>query len=83
MKKATLATLKSFDGMTDCVERCDTGYSAAKPTHTSAENTLGIAGVWLVGSSRDRITRFEDDTLVGINVYNCCGSFSVAVKKEA
>lgn len=45
------------------------------------ENTLGYVGIWLVGSSRDYFNHYEDTTHIGIEVYNCCGSFTVAIPK--
>lgn len=49
----------------------------------NSENTLGYQGIWLVGSSRDHFSPYEDENFTGFEVYNCCGSFVVAVKKEA
>lgn len=75
----------SFDGMTDCVQQCE------KPTPRKAEyiadafygeHTLGISGVWLVGSSRDYFQPFEDELFKGISVSNCCGSFSIGIIKR-
>lgn len=96
-KKITLATLKSFvkknseglfinvrssfDGMTDCVQSVGNCFTPASKTEGNLAYTLGIKGAWLVGSSRDYFTHFEDDTFVGIDVYNCCGRFILAVKK--
>lgn len=45
------------------------------------QNTLGYRGIWLVNHSRDSFNAFEDDLFEGIEVYNCCGSFVVAIKK--
>jgi len=95
-KKATMATIKSFvkknrqallidtessfDGMQDGVRACeDRGFTPAlEGPHP--ENTLGIQGAWFVGSSRDYLTPFCKDGLEGYRVYNCCGSFSLAIK---
>jgi hypothetical protein len=44
------------------------------------ENTLGYDGVWLVNGSRNNFAEFADNGFRGIEVYNCCGSFVVAVK---
>lgn len=44
------------------------------------DNNLGIQGVWLVNGSRDSFTAYDDGVFQGIHVYNCCGSFVVAVK---
>ena len=46
------------------------------------ENTLGYKGVWLVGSSRDYFTAFDNGEFEGIEVYNCCGGFVVAIPKR-
>lgn len=99
MKKITLSTVKSFvnknrqnlfisiesdfNGMTDCVEACKSGFKLAKEDSTewSKTQTLGIVGAWFVGGSRDYFRTFEDDKFIGINVYNCCGSFNLAIAK--
>jgi hypothetical protein len=74
--------LKSrFDGMTDCVESVNGGFEKAKTTQEHIEYTLGIAGAWFVGSSRDYFSQYEDSTMTGIIVSNSCGSFILAVQK--
>lgn len=73
-----------FDGMVDCVmpSRDATFTPAVSDDRDYAfENTLGIRGLWLVGQSRDGFQPFEDDQLVGIKYYNCCGSGVIAIKK--
>ena len=93
MKKATLATLKSFiknnrpnlhvsvtsafDGMYDC---CMPGAKRFVPATDSDgyKNTLGINGVWVVFGG-DCVKPFEQDGFTGFEVYNCCGSFKVAI----
>ena len=96
-KKITLATIKSFvrkndgnlhinvesnfDGMVDCVMPVNGGYTKAEPTGHNLRHTLGILGAWFVGQSRDYFTAWEDETMTGYNVYNCCGSFVLAVEK--
>ena len=98
MKKITRATLKSFvkknksnlllkvnssfSGMTDCVESVEDSFSPATEDKRNTENTLGMNGVWLVGDSRDYFTAYDDGVYTGIECYNCCGSFILAVKKE-
>lgn len=85
----------SFDGMVDGVR--STGCNEFSPIvardywcheenryvecSQDCTNTLGIRGVWLVGGSRNSCTRFENDRYEGYRVYNCCGSWSVAVAK--
>lgn len=95
-KKITLATLKSFvrknsgklhinvksafDGMTDCCESQQGGFQPAQPTERNVSNTLGILGAWIVRGSRDYFHTYNDGTFKGIEVYNCCGKFILAVK---
>lgn len=79
-----------FNGMTDGVESCnDQGFTpvAAPSTEGKAfknlgrDNTLGIAGAWFVFGSRDSFSAYDDGKFSGIKVYNCCGSFVLAVAK--
>ena len=71
----------------DCDDRCDfaepggrSSLRAAMPANFTTDNNLGVGGVWLVGQSRDRVQAFESDGLRGFYVYNCCGSWTVAVR---
>lgn len=96
MKRITKATFKSFvkknranlyikvkssfDGMTDCVEQLNGGYEPAVNATYVHENNLGIKGVWLVNGSRDYFREVSENGFTGIEVYNCCGTFVVAVK---
>ncbi len=77
--KVYIATKSHFDGSVDGVMPCgDKSFTLAQPgTH---ENELGIHGAWFVFGSRDWITPFEKDGMRGFEVYNCCGSFELAVK---
>jgi len=70
----------SFDGMTDgVVFTSDRGFYPVQDAEYAHENNMNIAGVWFVFGSRDYITPFEKDGLRGFDIYNCCGSFSLAV----
>lgn len=72
----------SFDGMVDgCSSTGQRNFVKAETTERNIENTVGINGVWLVGSSRDYFTPFENESFVGFEVMNCCGYFKVAVPK--
>lgn len=46
------------------------------------KNTLGYRGIWLVDNNGDSFRDFEDDKFKGIEVYNCCGSFTIAIQKS-
>jgi hypothetical protein len=97
MKKMTLATVKSFikknpellisnrssfDGMVDCVMPCnDQSFSPAIRVEDACNNRLGIQGAWFVLGGGDRFYEFENDQFKGIEVYNCCGQFILAVAK--
>lgn len=72
-----------FDGMTDGVEtNHNPKFSKVDDSKINFDKSnLGIQGAWLVGSSRNYCTHYETDTHVGIHVYNCCGSWSVAIQK--
>ena len=73
-----------FDGMTDGIEYSkNPQFNAAEETGFHTTNTIGVDGVWLVGSSRDSFSHFEDENFTGIECYNCCGSFIIAIRKAA
>ena len=95
MSKPTVATLKSFiaknrdnlfikqksrfDGMCDgVVYDVNAGFKAALPSTSHMKNTLGIKGAWVVG--RDLISAYEANGFKGYDVYNCTGSFVLAVR---
>ena len=78
-----ISTKSRFDGMVDCVMPCDDkDFSPVQPSD-GYKNTLGIAGAWFVFDSRDSIWAYEDEHFKGYEVYNCCGSFILAIKKAA
>ena len=69
-----------FDGMQDCVVSTkNSAFVKATTTDTFNDATLGISGIWLVGSSRDHFSAYsDDDGYQGFEVYNCVGCFVVA-----
>lgn len=73
----------SFDGMTDCVQDVDSGWVKSyisDPKEKSYYKT-GINGIYTVGGSRDYFRIYEDSVFFGIEVYNCCGTTILAIKK--
>lgn len=96
-KKITLATAKAFvnrnrknlfvkvesdfDGMTDCVQAVGDKFTPAQFNESKYCYLEGIAGVWIVGSSRDYFRIYEDAQYFGITVSNCCGSAILAISK--
>lgn len=71
-----------FDGTQDGVRNTENQeFSECVPAKICYDNNLGIQGVWLVPSSNNSYTAFDDGKFAGIYVYNCCGSFTIAVKK--
>ena len=76
-----IAQTSRFDGMTDCVENCNgAALKPAQPADIKApENTLGFAGLWLVGGGRDYFSAYEKNGFKGIEVYNSCGSSIVVI----
>lgn len=73
----------SFDGMQDCVASLNGGFEYAKADDRewNKRNTLGVAGAWFVGSSRDYFSAYETETMTGIEVVNSCGKFILAINK--
>jgi len=61
--------LSSFDGMEDMV----TANKNPKISEVSKADAIGHKGVYLVRSSRNSFTFFENENYYGIEVYNCCG----------
>jgi len=72
----------SFDGMSDMVESIDGAQfkSVVEDTRTS-NHTLGIQGAWFVFDSRDHFDAYDKNGFQGYEVYNCCGSFVLAIRK--
>ena len=71
----------TFDGMVDCVMPTADNFKKVDAINEDNKNTLGIAGLWLVGSSRDYFSTYEDNDFIGWQVYNCCGASIVAMKR--
>jgi hypothetical protein len=72
----------SFSGMDDCVMPSGVaGFKIATKTDRNIDNTLGIDGAWIVKGSRDYFSKFENEDFIGFDVYNCCGSFKIAILK--
>lgn len=71
-----------FNGMTDCVELVKDNF---KKVNVDLDVLKGnheiLKGVYLVGSSRDYFTIFDENGFYGIEVNNCCGNSIVAIKK--
>lgn len=80
-----IKNISDFDAMVDCVMPCnDAGFRKAEKkecTEYSYNHNLGYYGIWLVNGSRNNFSHYNDGIFTGIEVYNCCGSFIVAVKR--
>lgn len=74
--------LSRFDGMVDCVMPTKDDFSQVKRKEDITDHDLGFAGCWIVGSSRDSISVYEDDIYTGFQVYNSCGSWIAATPKK-
>ncbi len=73
-----------FDGMTDAVEYKDSpDYFKINKNdlNFNIRNTYGINGIWLVHGSRDYFSHFENEGMIGIQVYNSCGTFFIFILK--
>jgi hypothetical protein len=77
--KLFIRTLSNFDPMEDGVRNVEDSFHPVMFDERGFDvNTLGILGIWL--TRRDSFNRFFKDGFTGIEVYNCCGHFIVAVK---
>lgn len=73
----------TFDGMQDGVRDCKGKgeFTAILPaTYGYEQDNLGIQGAWFVGSSRDSFSLLVKEGYLGYRIYNCCGSFELAIK---
>lgn len=70
----------TFDGMVDGCVGLNKRWQKAKSTDKNLEHSLGVEGLWLVGSSRDYFTLHNQDGFVGIAISNSCGYSIVGVK---
>lgn len=71
----------TFDGMVDCVmPNPNAQFNPLVRAERVFSNNLGYQGVWLVNGSRDSFEEYNQNGMIGIRVYNCCGSFVVAKK---
>lgn len=72
----------AFDGMSDStVYDRNPGFRKVEFNPEGFENTLGVPGAWFVFGSRDLITPYQRNGLVGFEIYNCCGVFVLAVEE--
>lgn len=76
-----IKTTRTFDGMVDGCIIVKGGFEKVSTGAGHEEHTLGVKGVWLVNGSRDYFQAYKKDGFVGIEVYNCCGSFILAIKE--
>jgi hypothetical protein len=75
--------ISDFDPMTDCVEHNSVRVWAKAHRNDCAEDnreTSGIAGVWLVGGSRNCFSSISEPGITGYHCYNCCGSWDIGVE---
>lgn len=72
-----------FDAMTDGWSHSeDRAFGPVQEPHNNhPEYDFGIRGAWVLRSSRNLFQLFENETLIGISVYNCCRSFVIAIAK--
>lgn len=77
-----IKTASRFSSMSDMVEADkDAAFTKVVKSERNLDHTMGIEGAWFVGSSRDYLKYFETENFAGIEVYNACGNFYLALKK--
>jgi hypothetical protein len=78
-----ISQISRFDGMTDCVESIqDKRFYKVEKVDMTKPNTLGIGGLWLVLSGRDYFTEYENESMMGIRLDNCCGANIITTLKK-
>lgn len=81
-EKVYIKVKSDFNGMTDSVEQINDEFTLGTTRKCDdVEYSLGFAGIYLVGRSRDYFYAYEDEKYVGYKVSNSCGSFIVAIQK--
>lgn len=74
--------LSDFDGMVDGVRDVKDDFTKVKYKVEDADrNSLGIPGAWFVKQSSDSFRTYSDDNYIGYEIYNCCGSFILAMRR--
>jgi hypothetical protein len=72
--------------MDDCVRSNRYAkYQKVDPTKIDLNRSignLGISGFWIVGGSRDYFSNFEENNMIGISIYNCCGDCVITTVKK-
>ncbi len=74
----------SFDGMIDGISwNKNSSFKNVKITDKDLNHTLGIEDVWVIErAGANNFDRYEDENYIGIEVYNCCGKFTLAIEKS-
>lgn len=96
-KRITKATLKAFikknihnlwleqsysyDGRIDGISFNDKSFKRViiDPDNLNKPN-LGVPGIWITDSD-NLFTEYCTDRFYGIEVYNCCGCFTIAIER--
>lgn len=77
-----IKTQSEFNGMIDGLEYVNEDFKKVEPSNGDYEYTLGVKGAWFVGSGRNLKEPFENETMKGYRIANCCGSFILATPKN-
>ena len=80
-----ISTRTRFNGMIDCVDACaDQSFHKVEREERErfADYSLGIKDAYFVGNSRDYFQPYDLDGFKGYEIYNCVGSFILAVKED-
>jgi hypothetical protein len=56
-------------------------WKGTEETYREFNHSLGIPQLYLVGDSADYFYIYEKNEYFGIEIYNCCGSSIIAIKK--
>lgn len=77
-----IQTKSRFDGICDGVREVEGNeFTPVRTSDNPGDNNVGLCGVWFVHGSGNSFTPFDDGSHVGYEVWNCCGSFILAIAK--
>jgi hypothetical protein len=73
-----------FNGMIDGVQEVNGDFVPLTISkRKNPQNDLGFEGIWIVGSGSGNLFSFyEDKDFIGYEIYNCCGTFVLALPKQ-
>jgi len=78
-----IKTKAEFNGMIDGISYAQNAqFVPATATEWNVDRTLGISGLTVL-SGNNLFQAIKYDGFEGFEIYNCCGTFEIAIKTDA